>query len=197
MQCSGLINMVTRSMLSWRFLLRTQTGTGTKNLQFSSSSPTTVIPKTEKNQENEKLSKYKRSNSMVAAAFQSLKDPELTLKNSFETLDETISSAKSIDDLLNIADSNHVNKKHALRIVSVLAEWASENKIKISDFETDARFHKLCRMLGRNYRNKTTVKFDPKTSGDLATVLEVTGDDEAAKLVGTISFEQMIKVIIN
>jgi hypothetical protein len=179
---------VSRPLLHWRFLLKTQNC----KLLSSSVAPTPAIIKQE---ETENTTKTKRSNSMISAAFQSLKS-ESVQNNIFASIDEQISSAQSVDHLLSVADSKNLTKKHALKVVSVLAEWGSENRVQISEFETDARFNKLCRMLGHsNFKNnKSSLKIDSQDSADLATVLEVTGDDEAAKMVASISFEQMIKV---
>lgn len=97
-----------------------------------------------------------------------------------------------------------------LKIVSILAEWSSINRAKLIEFENDSRFIKLCRLLGRAVpRNQKPS--DPSTiinSGitnskkgtafrteDLNTVLTVAGEDEAAKLIASISLTQMIKVM--
>lgn len=78
-----------------------------------------------------------------------------------------------------------------------MADWTCAGRIQASDFEADARFLMLCRILGRSKSGKIeAAPPEPAkvTSNDLATVLGVTGDDEAAKLVGKISLRQMIKV---
>lgn len=78
--------------------------------------------------------------------------------------------------------------------MSTLAQWSASGKIELADFETDPRFVKLCRILSRG-TNRT--RFPPRngTRGDdLSMVLGVTGDDEAAKLVASITLPQMIKV---
>lgn len=94
--------------------------------------------------------------------------------------------------------------------MSILAEWSSINRVKLSDFETDQRFTKLCRVLGRavNLKNansnnssglnsKTHKKIAGFRTDDLNVVLGVTGDDEAAKLVASIELPQMVKVMKN
>lgn len=53
----------------------------------------------------------------------------------------------------------------------------------------DPRFLKLCRMLG-----KENTKGKGNLFSDLSTVLGITGDDEAAKLISSISMSQMVKV---
>lgn len=57
------------------------------------------------------------------------------------------------------------------------------------EFEVDTRFLKLCRMLGKEDKKDKDYLFS-----DLSTVLGITGDDEAAKLISTISLPQMVKV---
>jgi FAST kinase-like protein, subdomain 1/FAST kinase-like protein, subdomain 2 len=97
------------------------------------------------------------------------------------------------------------------QIVSILAEWSSMNKAKLNEFESDSRFTKLCRVLGRtlnlkngngngaNNNNNNNGNKMKKIAGfrtdDLNVVLGVTGDDEAAKLVASITLPQMVKVM--
>jgi hypothetical protein len=88
-----------------------------------------------------------------------------------------------------------------------LSEWSSIDRAKLSEFENDARFVKLCRTLGRtagkstnngmankNGGNGNTKKITGFRTDDLNTVLGVTGDDEAAKLISSITLPQMVKV---
>lgn len=83
------------------------------------------------------------------------------------------------------------------------------------EFENDTRFTKLCRLLGRtvnfgkngnngngnsnngNHTPKSPKKIAGFRTDDLNTVLGVTGDDEAAKLVASITLPQMVKVMSN
>lgn len=95
------------------------------------------------------------------------------------------------------------------QIVSILAEWSSINKAKLSEFENDSRFTKLCRVLGRtmNFKSGNGASASVSSGGnklkkiagfrtdDLNVVLGVTGDDEAAKLVASITLPQMVKVM--
>jgi hypothetical protein len=82
-----------------------------------------------------------------------------------------------------------------------LAEWSSIDKVKISEFENDARFVKLCKILGRSVKshsqsdkNKAS-KIEKFKNEDLNVVLAVAGDDEAARMVSKLSMQQMIKVM--
>lgn len=77
-------------------------------------------------------------------------------------------------------------------MVSVLSEWSSSNKVKISDFEKDPRFLKLCRILARTPASQAMSSLT--MAEDLSTVLGITGDDEAARLISNLSLPQMIKV---
>lgn len=137
--------------------------------------------------------KEKKSN-IVAAAFASLKSIEAPQKQS-PSLDERIAAAGSVESLLSIAEAPQLSRRHALRIVSQLADWTTSGRAKLSDFEADTRFLKLCRLLGRGLpKSKQTFEKEASGIGDLAVVLGVTGDDEAAKLVAGVSLNQMIRV---
>ncbi|XP_017023677.1 FAST kinase domain-containing protein 4 [Drosophila kikkawai] len=151
---------------------------------------------------------------MVAAAFESLrndnpKDEKKTPASS--NIDDRIVNAKTVNGLLAITENNSAfSRKHALRIVSILAEWSSVDRVKISEFENDTRFLRICRMLGRTVPKNNGAATNGKASGDssqavkrisgfrtddLNTVLGVAGDDEAAKLIASISLPQMVKVM--
>lgn len=71
--------------------------------------------------------------------------------------------------------------------MSTLADWASSGQAKLSEFEADPRFLNLCKMLSKEKENHSLFN-------DLSTVLGITGDDEAAKLISSISLPQMVKV---
>lgn len=122
-------------------------------------------------------------------------------------IDEMIINAKTVNGLLSIGENTEnsaITRKHALKIVSILSEWSTINKAKLSDFESDPRFIKLCRILGRtvnknglgNNSNNAAKRNEYRTE-DLNVVLGVTGDDEAAKLIASITIPQMVKVMSN
>lgn len=113
-----------------------------------------------------------------------------------------------MNGLLSVSESSGpLSRKHALKIVSMLAEWSSLNRAKIAEFENDARFLRVCRVLGRTMGKSNNAngssgieKNSPKRisgfrTDDLNTVLGVAGDDEAAKLIASISLPQMVKVM--
>ncbi|XP_026473999.1 LOW QUALITY PROTEIN: FAST kinase domain-containing protein 4-like [Ctenocephalides felis] len=183
----------------------------------ASTAATIIKPSLEKNEANNgdrKIESYqKNSGSMIAAAFASLNDVEQMSDNKTstkeiplnskpmrtfdnKTVTEKIKTATSVNELLATTENNSVSRQNALRIVSTLAEWTTTNKIKLNEFESDPRFLKLCRVIGRaNSADLTDRKTTTYTRDDLNTLLEVTGDDEAAKLIATISLPQMIKVM--
>ncbi|XP_017007620.2 FAST kinase domain-containing protein 4 [Drosophila takahashii] len=149
---------------------------------------------------------------LVATAFESLKndnpkDEGKSLASS--KIDERIINAKTVNGLLAITENNNAfSRKHALRIVSILAEWSTMDRVKISEFENDTRFLRICRMLGRTVpksngansktlgdSNSTSKRISGFRTDDLNTVLGVAGDDEAAKLIASISLPQMVKVM--
>ncbi|CAG9787461.1 unnamed protein product [Diatraea saccharalis] len=152
------------------------------------------------------LSESNQENSgLVAAAFASLNAPDdndttkqkpspKSVKYSkFQMLDHQIQKAKDVDSLLLVAENAVVSRQHALKMVSVLSEWSNNNKVKIADFEKDPRFLKLCRILARTPSTQAISSLT--MAEDLGTVLGITGDDEAARLIANLTMPQMIKVM--
>ncbi|XP_055385129.1 FAST kinase domain-containing protein 4 [Condylostylus longicornis] len=149
----------------------------------------------------------KARGSMVAAAFASLKEEQVLNNDTSEKTDsvtEKIINAKTVNGLLGVTETQtSLSRKHALKVVSILAEWSSINRVKLNEFENDPRFLKVCRVLGRTVNQKNNgnnnVNQNKRASGfrtdDLNMVLGVTGDDEAAKLIASISPSQMVKVM--
>ncbi|KAF5305169.1 hypothetical protein FQR65_LT07787 [Abscondita terminalis] len=131
----------------------------------------------------------KDQNSLVAAAFASLKKDGHKVSSPEIKLSET----STVEDLLSMADENSVSRKHALKIISLLAEWSSSGKVELSEFESDPRFLKICKILTK--KNGVKKSFFGTRSDDLSTIMNVTADDEAAKLISSISLSQMVKVI--
>lgn len=161
------------------------------------------------------LNAKRPKSSLVAAAFESLKEDSYTKEKSktadskgMNSIDERILNAKTVNGLLSVSESSGpLSRKHALKIVSTLAEWSSINRAKIAEFENDARFLRVCRVLGRTMgkdgnasggsgnENNGPKRISGFRTDDLNTVLGVAGDDEAAKLIASISLPQMVKVM--
>nr|CAD7199023.1 unnamed protein product [Timema douglasi] len=140
-----------------------------------------------------------KRNSIIETAFASLKEADSTTFTRHKTilsLEDKIERADSVETLLTLVNNSSVTRQHALRVVSVLADWTSSGRVKLADFEGDIRFVKMCKLLGKGFTSSSsTTAPDTGGFGDLAMVLGVTGDDEAAKLVAGISLSQMIRVL--
>ncbi|XP_055617122.1 FAST kinase domain-containing protein 4 isoform X2 [Toxorhynchites rutilus septentrionalis] len=148
-------------------------------------------------------------NPIVAAAFASLRQSDRETPKKFAAwsdIDEKIINATSVNELLAVPGHVRVTRKQALKIVSILAEWSSIRKVKLTDFENDVRFVQLCSILGRangrnNNGNKITAvsrsDVTPLHVDDLQTVLGVTANDEAAKLIAGLTMPQMIRVMVS
>lgn len=176
-----------------------------RSANFSTAKPTVVTQlTTETNSLNDQrdnirhslshqITKIKdvKTSSMVAAAFASLKNENFDTNQKLTFNDKRITQARNLEELLAIVDNNNISRYNALKIISTLSQWATSGKVNLSDFETDTRFLKICRILSRN-KTRLGVKL-PRTD-DLSMVLGVTGDDEAAKLIANITLPQMVKV---
>ncbi|XP_021708153.1 protein TBRG4 isoform X2 [Aedes aegypti] len=112
-------------------------------------------------------------NPIVAAAFASLLQEDRHQGDSTNAttvpseIDEKIIMANTVNDLLKIPGQSKISRKQALKIVSILAEWSSIQKALASSLQVE----------------------------DLQTVLGVTANDEAAKLIAGLTMPQMIKVM--
>ncbi|XP_075231980.1 FAST kinase domain-containing protein 4 [Lycorma delicatula] len=135
---------------------------------------------------------------LVSAAFNSLKDRS---SSKTDELDSLIKSADTVESLLSVSEKENFGRQHAFKIVSKLADWTTEDKVKLVEFENDNRFSAICEILGHHVSTKPFKKLpkgDIKSEfSDLGVVLGVAGDDEAAKLVNTITVPQMIKVMLS
>ncbi|XP_038221665.1 FAST kinase domain-containing protein 4 [Zerene cesonia] len=143
-----------------------------------------------------------KTKGLVAAAFATLNTPESEIRkpspksikiSRTQQLDNQILKATDVNMLLVVAENPVISRRHALKMVSVLSEWSSSNKVKLSDFEKDPRFLKLCRILARTPATQAMASLT--MAEDLSTVLGITGDDEAARLIANLSLPQMIKVM--
>lgn len=195
----------------------------------ATTSTTSETTPTRSAESNEKVPKSR----IVAAAFESLKEDDETQKSKqpgtaisssgsptstspkTNNIDDRILNAKTINGLLSVSEGNTtITRKHALKIVSILAEWSSANRVRLSEFENDSRFIKVCKILGKNFprngnglgiagnaainsnnNNSNNKRISGFRTDDLNTVLGVAGDDEAAKLIASISVPQMVKVM--
>ncbi|XP_047026052.1 FAST kinase domain-containing protein 4 [Helicoverpa zea] len=145
----------------------------------------------------------KDNSGLVAAAFASLHNidpvekskpsPKSVKYNRLAQIEKQITNASDLNTLLVVAENPVVSRRHALKMVSILSEWTTSSKVKLADFEKDARFLKLCRILARS--SSTHAIGSLTMAEDLSTVLGITGDDEAARLITNLTLPQMIKVM--
>lgn len=119
-------------------------------------------------------------------------------------IDDAIKKAATLPEMLSIAGRSGIQRNHALKIVSTLSEWTQTARVRVTEFENDARFLGLCRLLGRsdinnapNYKKPiAAAQVNPAfQTEDLNLVMGVAGDDEAAKLISSISLPQMVTVL--
>lgn len=145
---------------------------------------------------------------LISTAFHSIKEEkhekaDVSSAELAAEIDAAIAEAKTLPEMLALAERQPIHRKQALRIVSILSEWTQSDRIKVSDFENDARFLNICRLLGKKVDQLKVagpIRPDPASRGtfqteDLSLVMSVAGDDEAAKLVGSISLPQMVTVL--
>jgi len=159
------------------------------NLFLTNHRYTTATPAAKPVEQNEIQAK---KNNLVAAAFASLNDANQRLDVETPFTDEKISKAQNVDDLLTISNGAGVSRRHALKVVSILAGWSANGKVQLADFESDPRFLKLCKVLTKS--TSKVSKSHVSKHEDLATIMNVQADDEAAKLVTNITLAQMVKV---
>lgn len=84
-----------------------------------------------------------------------------------------------------------------MTILTKLSVWTASNQANVKDFENDYRFLKICRILSKepvkNDAKKLVRNYEQK-SAELEMVLSIAGDDEALKIIETLSLPQNVKV---
>ncbi|XP_066248355.1 FAST kinase domain-containing protein 4 [Euwallacea similis] len=139
-----------------------------------------------------------KPNCMIKTVFASIELQDKADKIATPFTDNKLEAATTVDELLSISEGNGVSRRHALKVVSILSAWTSSDKVALRDFERDPRFLRLCKILTKGGIGSKTIRTTTPPSSkndDLTTVLSVTADDEAAKLVSSITLSQMVKVL--
>lgn len=117
-------------------------------------------------------------------------------------LDKTISlaarieNAKTVSELLQLSERN-LNQQNAMEIVTKLSAMTVSKVADVKNFESDYRFLKLCKILSRLDSTKETkliVHKEQQKSAELDMVLSIAGDDEASRIVESLSLPQKVKV---
>lgn len=112
------------------------------------------------------------------------------------TLASRISNANTVTDLLKLTETG-LNQKNAMSVLTKLSVWTASNQANVKDFENDYRFLKLCRVLSKvsNQKDaKSIIHTDQQKSMELEMVLSIAGDDEASKIVESLTLPQKVKV---
>lgn len=107
-----------------------------------------------------------------------------------------ISNAKTVADLLQLSERG-LSQQHAMSILTKLSVWTASNQANVKDFENDYRFLKLCRVLSKvpvQNDAKSIIHKEQQKSTELEMVLSVAGDDEASKIVESLSLPQKVRV---
>lgn len=119
---------------------------------------------------------------------------------SLQDLVRLIDKADTLKELLAIASKTSIDRMHALKIVSKLAEWSSAGIVKTSDFENNPQFIRVCSLLTTagesEERNEPRAAASPSMkSKELEMILNVAGEAESAKLIHGLQLPQMVKVL--
>lgn len=113
-----------------------------------------------------------------------------------QSLDQYITNASSVSELLQLSERK-LNQQYAMSILTKLSVWTASNQVNVKDFENDYRFLKICRILSKepvkNDLKKVVRNYEQK-SAELEMVLSIAGDDEALKIIETLSLSQNVKV---
>lgn len=112
------------------------------------------------------------------------------------SLTSRISNATTVSELLQLSDQ-HLNQQNAMAIITKLSVWTASNQVRVKDFENDYRFLKICQVLSKvevAKDFKSVIHKDQQKSAELEMVLSIAGDDEASKIVESLSLPQKVRV---
>ncbi|XP_014216202.1 uncharacterized protein LOC106644989 [Copidosoma floridanum] len=83
------------------------------------------------------------SKALLTATFKSL---SITAENAesdkIKELNERVRAAQTVDEILAVTDDPEFNKQNAATIIPILYNWISDDKVKISDLQTNNKFWK-------------------------------------------------------
>ncbi|XP_055325601.1 FAST kinase domain-containing protein 4 [Sitodiplosis mosellana] len=114
------------------------------------------------------------------------------------SLSSSISNATTVTELLNLSE-NDLTRDNAMSVLTKLSVWTASSQANVKEFENDYRFLKVCRKLSSNKAStkqdvENLVQNHQQKSAELEMVLSIAGDDEASKIVETLSLPQKVKV---
>lgn len=112
------------------------------------------------------------------------------IENPTDNWASRILKATSVSELLQLSE-NHLVKENAMQILTKLSVLTASNQANIMDFENDYRFLKICRIMSKPDKRNS---FNQPKSAELEVILSVAGDEEASKIVESLSLPQKVKV---
>lgn len=118
--------------------------------------------------------------------------PKGTAPSQTVNLAERIATANTVNDLLRLSGV-WMTQENAMAIVTKLSLWKSSNRVKVSDFENDPRFLKVCQILSKSKAKNEPLQ-DQRKSVELEMVLSIPGDDEAAEVIANLTLSQKVRV---
>lgn len=104
--------------------------------------------------------------------------------------------AKNVTELLKLSEQD-LNQHNAMSILGRLSTLTASNQANVIDFENDYRFINVCRLLSKTTmlpESKSPQAVTQHKSTELEMVLSIAGDDEASKIIETLSLSQKVKV---
>lgn len=107
-----------------------------------------------------------------------------------------IGNATTVSDLLQLSEKG-LNQQNAMSILTKLSVWTASNKANVKTFESDYRFLKLCRILSKAPKANSmqnVIQREQQKSFELEMVLSIAGDDEASKIIQSLSLPQKVRV---
>lgn len=123
--------------------------------------------------------------------------PKVEGGKSSVTLATRISNATTVLELLQLSEKI-LSRQNAMSILTKLSAWTASNQANVTDFENDYRFLKVCRQISEVSMQKGVKNIiqnhQQQKSAELEMVLNIAGDEEASKIVETLSLPQKVKV---
>lgn len=112
-------------------------------------------------------------------------------------LSTRISNATTVLELLQLSEKI-LSRQNAMSILTKLSAWTASNQANVTEFENDYRFLKVCRQISEVTMQKGVKNIiqnnQQQKSAELEMVLNIAGDEEASKIVETLSLPQKVKV---
>lgn len=143
-----------------------------------------------------------RVKTLVPTAFDSLKSSNCfrnetasgskQLKTRDEYLYEAILNATNVTEMLCVLDNRYIKKSHALKAVTILADWTTLNRANAIEFRNDRRFIKILHLLNRSEAPTHPEIAKGFRTPDLNLVMSVKIDDDIVKQIPGLSLGSIV-----